>query len=332
MNKTKKIYINSLMTAEQVLKPHIITSEILNNKNLNLILSLNHEGWDLVYNGTENLVKEICDYNSIDYKKIKFESSNYNPNLTYFDHIQSVPSIYRIIKIPNNVTDLEYNKYGLFVARPTNERLHVFLKHVNWEHNNLGLATFHFDPSFENEMESGFVNFLVQYNEGWKKLLKILPYSDFGDYSNRQFDPDRRRHYNVECVTDVDFWTEVYKKISIEIVCETVVQNESFYITEKTIRPILYKRLFLTVAPKGYEKKLKELGFDIFDDIIDKTYDDKNYHDRVEHVYGSLDYVLRNFEKIKNSKEINQRLEKNKERMTKYVKDQVNLLFATRNK
>lgn len=318
MIETKKIYINPLITQSQILKPHIITSKILENKDYDIILSIDHEGWDLVSSGVENLVKEICDYNNIDYKKIKFESSNYNPNLKYFNHIQSLYTNFRMISIPNTVSDISNNKYGLFLGRPSNERLYAFLKHTQWNHGNLGLATFHFNPMDINEFESEFTNFLIQHNEGWKNLRHKLPYSDFG---NRLTYPIVRESHG-----DTNFWTSVYKKISTEIVCETVVQNKSFFITEKTIRPILYKRLFLTIASKSYEKKLKELGFDIFDDIIDKTYDSKNHYDRVEHVYGSLDQVLRNFAQIKNSKDIIKRLEKNRQRMIDYVNEQVNLI------
>lgn len=326
----KKILINHLVTSEKVLKPHILASEILKNRETDILLSIDHEGWDLVANGTERLVKEICDYNRIDYKKIKFESSNRNPNLTYFDHIRSVFYLGTKIKYPEDMPNIKNNKYGLFIARPTNERLHAFLKHIEWEHSKSGIATFHFNPLSQNELESDYIDFLVHYNNDWKKLLKILPYSDFGDYLDKQIDLNQRPS-PVESISDINFWSETYKKISTEIVCETVLHNESFFITEKIIRPILYKRLFLTISSINYEKRLKELGFDIFDDIIDKTYDNKSYYDRVNHVYGSLECMINNFEKIKNSTHINQRLEKNKQQMIEYINDQAKLIRDTKN-
>ena len=312
----KKIKINTYVTSEKIIKPHLICSEILKYKDQDILISIEHEGWDLVANGVENLIKEICDFNCIPYKKIKFMSSNVNPNLTFFDHVKSIYTTSFIIEIPQDTKDISENKYGLFLGRSSNERLYAFWKHMNWKNKNLGLATFHFNPIEDYEFDSEYVEFLIQHSSKWKDIQQKLPYSDFNNYLKPPIVHESHRESN--------FWKSVYEKISIEIICETVVHNESFFVTEKTIRPILYKRFFVTIASKGFEKRLKELGFDIFDDIIDKTYDNKSYYDRIEHVYGSLDHVLRNLTEIKQSADIKQRLEKNRQKMIEYLIKQEN--------
>ena len=64
-----------------------------------------------------------------------------------------------------------------------------------------------------------------------------------------------------------------YKKIAIDIVAESVYNYPYAYITEKTLRPIACKRLFIIVGPPGVLDLLHKKGFETFSDIIDESYD-----------------------------------------------------------
>ena len=297
------IEINHYMTPERVISPHLIALEIAKNYNgSTLILCFDGEGFDLKHNGTESVVKDICDCLSIPYEKIIFRTNNLNDNLDYFKTIPYHYNLNYVLHYDKNI-EVSFDKnYGLFLGRPSNERLYTFYKHLSWKNKELGIATFHFKPENENEYNSDFVNFLIDFSNEWKYLKDILPYSDFNNFLK----------YPIfeESHAAPEFWTQVYNKISIELVCETSVHNESFFVTEKTLRPILYKKFFVTVGSKNYEKQLKELGFDIFEDIIDKTYDSKNYYERIDHMYESLDHFLKNLEY---SKDLIERLEKNQQ-------------------
>jgi hypothetical protein len=69
------------------------------------------------------------------------------------------------------------------------------------------------------------------------------------------------------------FQAEFYKKIGLDIVTETVFDYPYSCITEKTIRPIGCKRMFIVVGAPGILSMLKSKGFKTFDDIIDESYD-----------------------------------------------------------
>mgnify|MGYP000866875107 CR=1 FL=1 len=298
--QTIKIY--QYMTAERVLFPHLIAIDILKNyKQDTLMLCLGSEGWDISYNGTERIVKEICDRAKIPYDKIIFRTANLNQTLTYF---KSKPYPFNL-----DFAMLEYHKeaepcfnkkYGIFLGRPDNLRLYAFYKHLTWSCSSQGIATFHYDPKNINEYESDFTNFLIDHNTKWHYIKDQLPYSDLNNYIKIPIVNESHK--------EINFWKDLYSKISIEIICETNVHNESFFITEKTLRPILYKKLFVIIGSKNYEQQLKEMGFDIFDDIIDKTYDKKQYSDRIEHLYSSLEHILR---VLSESNELKVRLENN---------------------
>lgn len=299
------IPINDCVMENRITKPHLIAARIVANKDRCMLITIAHEGWDLVTIGVEDLVKEVCDYAQIDYNKIVFGSSNLNPKLNYFEH-EIFPYNFNILNMHcKEIECPDVINYGLFLGRPTNERLCAFYQHLNWRYKNRGIATFHFDPtSFGNLNDTEFVDYLITQNKQWNFLKKYLPYSDLNN----------RLYYPIvdESHSDVDFWKKTYEKISIEVVCETAIHRESFFITEKTLRPILYKRLFVIVGSKDYEKRLKKIGIDTFDDIIDKSYDRIEYNNRVKFLFDSLEIFLENTT-TECLQKLNNRLENNKQ-------------------
>jgi len=66
---------------------------------------------------------------------------------------------------------------------------------------------------------------------------------------------------------------EIYKKILVDIVAESTFHYPYPHITEKTIRPLYYKKMCIFLAPAGQLEILKSYGFLTFDDIIDESYD-----------------------------------------------------------
>jgi hypothetical protein len=69
------------------------------------------------------------------------------------------------------------------------------------------------------------------------------------------------------------FQSNFYKKIGLDVVTETVFDYPYPCITEKTLRPIGSKRMFIVVGAHGILSMLKSKGFKTFDDIIDESYD-----------------------------------------------------------
>lgn len=59
----------------------------------------------------------------------------------------------------------------------------------------------------------------------------------------------------------------------LHVISETVYNYPSSFTTEKTMKPILYKRPFVVVGPPGSVANLKSLGFKTFDRWWDESYD-----------------------------------------------------------
>lgn len=66
---------------------------------------------------------------------------------------------------------------------------------------------------------------------------------------------------------------DIYNQTYYSIVPETININEWNFFTEKVIKPMLARRLFLVEGGQYYLKNLKLLGFRTFDIAIDESYD-----------------------------------------------------------
>jgi hypothetical protein len=73
----------------------------------------------------------------------------------------------------------------------------------------------------------------------------------------------------------------IYNQTAYSLVCETNCDNDSVFFTEKTVKPILARRLFVMVANRYSLAMLRDLGFRTFGNIIDESYDEiEHYPDR----------------------------------------------------
>jgi hypothetical protein len=66
---------------------------------------------------------------------------------------------------------------------------------------------------------------------------------------------------------------DIYNLTRYSLVCESQCENNFSFFTEKIIKPMLAKRLFLVSSGKFFLKNLRSFGFKTFDGIIDESYD-----------------------------------------------------------
>lgn len=309
------IDIHCWVGENRIWKPHLIAAEIYRHRDQPIILEINDEGYDVTRNGLDDLVKEVCDFYNIPYSNITYTSGDSTQKSKYFKH--------KYIGYNGDATRLkphtgwflpESFNYGLFLVRPTNERLYAFYKHLVGHTRSKGRSTFHFKENI-NLQDAEFIDFIINHNDKWQRINKQLPYSDY--------EPSKSvEDYISGDTNNSDFWNTVYNDCAVEIVCETNIKPGSRFITEKTFRPLMYGRLFMVVGSPGYENYLKSLGFDIFDDIIDKTYDLAYSYKRVDEVYIALDKLLNNNLDMVLLKD---RLIKNQKRVNEYILEQQHL-------
>ena len=118
--------------------------------------------------------------------------------------------------------------------------------HYNWRFNDTQLESF--------------------FEKGEKKLYQYnFPITDSVNiYKNLDND-------NVENLKKTLF--RYYQNTFVELICETSYTEKCFLITEKTQNSIFGKNFPIWISSKGTVQFLRDMGIDVFDDIIDHSYD-----------------------------------------------------------
>jgi hypothetical protein len=70
-----------------------------------------------------------------------------------------------------------------------------------------------------------------------------------------------------------DFCTKDYQSTEIEVVLETLFDDDRLHLTEKSLRPIACKQPFILMATHGSLQYLRDYGFETFDSVWDESYD-----------------------------------------------------------
>lgn len=286
---------------------HLLALEIAQNKDRSIEFDLAHEHWDVDVNGIHRVIQEC------------FDNLDVNQPIVYVrDRRRTISDIYKYMLNYDDYSPSTNIGYGQFFHRPTPERLYCHYKHLTWQHHALGIATCHFQLDALNVNSCDFVQFLWEHPTKWDMLKSsYLPYTDI-EASSVSND------WNMLEFTTYEHLRQAYKKICVEVVCETNTQGKTYFITEKTLRPMLNGCIPLIVANAGHERHLKSLGFDMFDDVLDKSYDNDTDEIRIDKVYSVLEGILVNKDKSwLNS--LSSRLQHNIERVTSYIQENYKL-------
>lgn len=102
----------------------------------------------------------------------------------------------------------------------------------------------------------------------------------------------------------------------------------AYHFSEKTAKAFNCKQIPIFLAPYGYVSKLRQLGFDMFDDIVDHTYDTIKANDgRISMLALELKRLIQdnNFKKVvSNYHNLNLRLEHNRNNIDRVKKEGYN--------
>lgn len=94
-------------------------------------------------------------------------------------------------------------------------------------------------------------------------------------------------HYPIQLPANLNI-LKYYNDIFVDIVHESYLSGTVFFCTEKTWRPILAHRPFITAAGQGHLDNMRRLGFRTFGDFWDESYDDLSMTDRIQAIVKVL--------------------------------------------
>lgn len=84
----------------------------------------------------------------------------------------------------------------------------------------------------------------------------------------------------------------LYDNTYISLVSETNFENNIIHMTEKTIKPIMFKQPFIIIGPSHTLKYLKSMGFKTFSNFWDESYDDDSDHiSRMNKIFNIINEI-----------------------------------------
>lgn len=115
-----------------------------------------------------------------------------------------------------------------------------------------------------------------------RNLISVLPHTRYNDHwisSDRvNGNPIQKnvKDFRIKGTPNslpYRFQTTFYEQFACDIVSETVLNYPYPYISEKTLRSIASKRMFILLGAAGSLALLHRKGFITFNDIVDESYD-----------------------------------------------------------
>lgn len=243
----------------------------------------------------------IINNNSMLYK-IKEEL---NTNINFYKSNALLKMVSADIKVQPNENNIVYNKKFIFLNQnrlPHEHRiiLLTYLKSLKLLENditNWSLVVNYMEHQKNNKIYST-INSLEKIdkkyidvtNNGLVKSYKEMINTKKLDYYEQNvtwadskkidyFEQDINWFDNIDNYVQLDHLTlETYENSYINIITETHFEStkNSIHITEKSFKPFYYFQIPIFVAPYNHVKMIKkEYDFDLFDDLINHSYDDE---------------------------------------------------------
>ena len=78
---------------------------------------------------------------------------------------------------------------------------------------------------------------------------------------------------SATATASADYVSKDYASTAIEVVLETLFDDDRLHLTEKTLRPIACGKPFMLAATPGSLQYLRDYGFETFAELIDESYD-----------------------------------------------------------
>jgi hypothetical protein len=257
------------------------------------------------------------------------------PPFNYYNHEEKHEDI---IKLENILIDNDLKIYVIISGvstKLTDELKTNPIKNVTFllwptyllHYSCYGLEKVYGKPIKDVKIETKFKNLYCNYNVKSKyhrgMLMDKLFQTNLFDYGKNSWRINDQSSYNfkfwVEENIKIDdyggdeftgYYTDKFLNLNsfINVVGETLYNNQDIFITEKTFKCILIEQPFICLSSQYFHKHLSDLGFKLYEEIFDYGFDcELELEDRV-------DGIINNLLKIKN-KDYNVLYEKIKEKV-----------------
>lgn len=243
-----------------------------------ILIDLRAEGPSLKALG---ILKELTDYcrdTGRDPASIKLINSPNNQEKTIFENTHAGISHFFPMSIrywrPAADTHNLAHRFGFFVGRTTVARCSMMYKlHQDPVQKYFKFSIMNHDgqPIWDPYPGWKVIESFDQWLSSEEKNRMIAWWN-----SSRPLSLDRKKvrdQYTKDQNTNLSLMG-FYSSFYIELICETYTLGDTFFPTEKTVRPLVGRKPFLVYASPKFLARLKALGFQTYGEIWDESYDD----------------------------------------------------------
>lgn len=246
-----------------------------------IVLTTNNEGISLDSIDFYKLLDYITDKFSIDKNKITIYTGNKLEQHTKYNVICRPNHWFRISNdsIPIDFSSLkkqELKTLGCFVGKITWHRL-ILLSWLYNNHRDNCLLTCH----YRNEVIQQLSSELTELN--FHSSSSLVEASEFLINKTPLVLGESFNEFTIGPPEHLTILSE-YQNIFTDLVIETYVMGDTFFPTEKTMRPLIAKTPFIVMGPKNYLSNLKKIGFRTFNQWWNEDYDQYEGAPRIEEI------------------------------------------------
>jgi len=193
--------------------------------------------------------------------------------------------------------------FGMFVGRSNAPRLYL-ASYLDDQYRDKSIYTYHFNKTDDFHL----------YNIGLDDLVQTYNISDLTTVSNflkkcpimlsngGSVKIDKSLPINPAqqlLKSDKNIFSSTYQHFFVEIVCESYYTGNTFFTTEKILRPMLLKTPFIVQGPKNFLKNLKKLGFLTFEHWWDEGYSQDHSSHQIHEIKKVIDDIsTRTFDEL----------------------------------
>ena len=246
-----------------------------------------------IENGTEGCcARTVGLYQWLDkfsFTNVTIETSNLLEKHPVYQVKYTVPLKFVVVDKKVSAQFHNWNKnavFGTIYGRPLWHRLGI-TGHLLTHHSSISQVGFAVDPKDQDQRQ------LFELQQLWQHSPESI-----ANFSNIQdqlpmLHRDIRAYTPGATLTDgfVEQSKQVYTNFLIDIVAETFTTGNCFFITEKTVRPMLLKKPFVVFGSCNYLAYLRQMGFRTFGDFWDETYDGYQGAERYARILKLIDQL-----------------------------------------
>jgi len=237
-------------------------------------LDMGAEGASLHALGVVGAILEWCQHSNIEPKMVVVKNW---PNLAESVPFQRAyqPRISHFVWMATNyirppVASTHKFLFGLFIGRRTLSRMCIVKDCFEMKHTLLSVMKTDCSLPWQDTTGINLENLADWVPDAWQHNFKHwwenCPINSIDNVNVND-------QYNNTSNTNLSL-LGFYNLFDIEIVSETYTLGDTFFLTEKTIRPISASKPFIIYGPKKFLQRLKDLGFKTFESLWDESYDE----------------------------------------------------------